>query len=45
MKFIRLLGVSPETGEEEIKNTFIEVGIVEVMEIKKGWLDASGFLE
>ena len=40
VKFIRLLGVSPETGEEEIKKTFLEVGIGEVTEIKKGWLDA-----
>ena len=40
VKFIRLLGVSPETGEEEIKKTFMEVGIGEVIEIKKGWLDA-----
>ena len=41
VKFIRLLGVSPETEEDEIKNTFMEVGIGEVIEIKKGWLDAS----
>ena len=40
VKFIRLLGVSPETGEEEIKRTFVDVGIGEVMEIKKGLLDA-----
>ena len=40
VKFIRLLGVSPETGEEEIKETFLELGIGEVIELKKGWLDA-----
>ena len=39
VKFIRLLGVSPETGEEEIKRTFVDVGIGEVMDIKKGLLD------
>ena len=37
---VRLLGVSPETGEGEIKNTFMEVGIGEVIEIKKGMLDS-----
>ena len=31
MKFIRLLGVSPETGEEEIRSTFLEENIGEVM--------------
>ena len=40
VKLIRLLGVSPETEEDEIKRTFMEVGIGEVMESKKGWLDA-----
>ena len=40
VKFIRLLGVSPETGEEEIKRTFMDVGIGEVIEIKKGMLDS-----
>ena len=39
VKFIRLLGVSPETGEEEIKRTFVDVGIGEVIQIKKGLLD------
>ena len=39
VKFIRLLGVSPETGEEAIKETFSELGIGEVIELKKGWLD------
>ena len=39
VKFVRLLGVSPETGEEEIKETFMELGIGEVIELKKGWLD------
>ena len=40
VKFIRLLGVSPETKEEDIKETFMEVGIGEIVEIKKGLLDA-----
>ena len=39
VKFIRLLGVSPETEEDEIKRTFMDVGIGEVIEIKKGFLD------
>ena len=39
VKFFRLLGVSPETGEEEIKKTFMDVGIGEVIEIKKGLID------
>ena len=39
MKFNRLLGVSPEIGEEEIKKICLEVvGIGEVVEIKKVWL-------
>ena len=41
VKFIRLLGVSPETGAEEIKRSFVEAGIGEVLEIKKGVLDAN----
>ena len=41
VKFIRVLGVSPETGEEEIKSTFQRVGIGEVIESKKGPLDSS----
>lgn len=40
VKFIRLLGVSPETEEEEIRATFQELGIGEVIESKKGMLDA-----
>ena len=40
VKFVRLLGVSPETGEKEIKETFLNIGIGEVIEIKKGFLDA-----
>ena len=40
VKFIRLLGVSPETEVDEIKTTFFDLGIGEVMEIKKGLLDA-----
>ena len=41
VKFIRLLGVSPETGEDEIKRSFAEAGIGEVIEIKKGLLDVN----
>ena len=41
VKFIRVLGVSLETGEEEIKNTFQELGLGEVVEIKKGLLDVN----
>ena len=40
VKFIRLLGVSPETQEEEIKTTFQELGIGEIIEIKKRVLNA-----
>ena len=40
VRFIRILGVSPETTAEEIKNTFNEVGIGEVVDIKKGLLDS-----
>ena len=39
VKFFRLLGVSPETGEDEIKETFKNLGIGEVVEIKKGMID------
>ena len=39
VKFFRLLGVSPETSEEEIKRTFLTLGIGEVIEIKKGFID------
>ena len=39
VKFIRVLGVSPETEEEEIRGTFQELGLGEVVEIKKGLLD------
>ena len=41
VKFVRLLGVSPETGEDEIKRSFVDAGIGEVMEIKKGLLDVN----
>ena len=34
VKFIRVLGVSPETSEKEIKRVFLEVGIGTVIEIK-----------
>ena len=39
VKYFRLLGVSPETSAEEIKRTFLETGIGEVVDIKKGLLD------
>ena len=39
VKFIRVLGVSPETEEDEIRGTFQELGLGEVVEIKKGLLD------
>ena len=38
VKFIRLLGVSPETEPQEIKQAFREAGIGETVEIKKGFL-------
>ena len=41
VKFIRLLGVSPETCEEEIRTTFREENIGEVMDLKKGVLNAA----
>ena len=41
VKFVRLLGVSPETGEEEIQRSFVEAGIGEVIGIKKGLLDVN----
>ena len=41
VKFIRLLGVSPETGSAEIKKVFEDLGIGNVIEIKKGLLDSA----
>ena len=41
VKFIRLLGVSPETTEDEIRTTFRDENIGEVMDLKKGLLDAT----
>ena len=40
VKFIRLLGASPETTEVQIKETFQSLEIGEVIEIKRGFLDA-----
>ena len=40
VKFIRLMGASPETTEGEIKETFQSLEIGEIIEIKKGVLDA-----
>ena len=39
VKFIRLLGVSPETEGDEIVRVFKETGIGDVIELKKGFLD------
>ena len=39
VKFIRLLGAGPQTSAEEIKRTFVQAGIGEVVQIKKGLLD------
>ena len=39
VKVIRVLGVSPETSSEDIKSTFSQVGIGEVVDLKKGLLD------
>ena len=41
VKFIRLLGVSPETEGDEIVRVFKEVGIGDVIEVKKGFLDST----
>ena len=39
VKIIRLLGISPDTTSEEIRNTFAQVGIGEVVDSRKGLLD------
>ena len=39
VKFIRLLGVPPETTKEEIKDCFRDQGLGEVLDINKGMLD------
>ena len=41
VKFIRLLGVSPETEASEIIKVFKDDGIGDVVEIRKGLLDNS----
>ena len=41
VKFIRLLGASPETQGDEIVKVFKDVGIGEVIELKKGLLDSA----
>ena len=41
VKFIRLLGISPETEAPEIKRAFQEAGIGEVIECRKGFLDSN----
>ena len=40
VKFVRLLGVSPETEAEEIRRVFKEVGIGDIIELRKGLLDS-----
>ena len=39
VKFIRVLGVAPETSEEEIRACFRENGLGEILDINKGFLD------
>ena len=39
VKLIRVLGVSPETTPDDIKNTFVEVGVGEVIDLRRGFLD------
>ena len=41
VKFIRVLGVSPETEANEIIEAFKGAGIGDVVEIKKGFLDST----
>ena len=41
VKFIRLLGAGPHTDVDEIRRSFVEAGIGEVVHIKKGMLDPS----
>ena len=36
VKFIRVLGVSPETEEDEIRDTFQELGLGEVVRLRRG---------
>ena len=39
VKLIRVLGVSPETAADDINNTFVEVGVGEVIDLRRGFLD------
>ena len=39
VRVIRVLGVSPETTADDIKSTFQQVGVGEVVDLKKGLLD------
>ena len=39
VKLIRVLGVSPETTADDIRNTFTQVGVGEVVDLRKGLLD------
>ena len=39
VKLIRVLGISPETTAKDIKETFSQVGIGDVVNLRKGSLD------
>ena len=39
VKLIRVLGVSPETTADDIRNTFVQVGVGEVIDLRRGFLD------
>ena len=39
VRLIRVLGVSPETAAEDIRDTFNQVGVGEVVDLRKGMLD------
>ena len=39
VRLIRVLGVSPETSADDIKDTFGQVGVGEVVDLRKGMLD------
>ena len=36
VKVIRILGVSPETAAEDIRASFEEVGVGEIIDLRKG---------
>ena len=41
MRFVRLLGVSPETEADEIRRVFKDIGIGDIIELRKGMLDSA----